>query len=236
LNETGALAGLRVLDLSNHRGQLCGRLLADMGADVIKVEPPGGDEARRIGPFFDNLTHRDRSLFFWFYNLNKRSLTLDLKHPRGAGLLLQLARGADLLIESFAPGAIDSLGLGWRALHAANPAIILLSIAPFGQTGPYRDFEADDTVLAALGGMLYVNGWPGRAPVRPWGLQAYHSSAYYAAIATMCALFARDHDGVGQWIDLSMQEATTAAVEHVAGSYFGERRVEPRRGTLHWSR
>ncbi|HEY1850135.1 MAG TPA: CoA transferase [Candidatus Binataceae bacterium] len=236
MNDSGALAGLKVLDLSNFRGQLCGRMLADMGADVIKVEPPGGDEARRLGPFVDGHPHRDRSLFFWFYNLNKRSLTLDLKHPRGADLLRQLARGADLIIESFAPGTMDAMGLGWETLHAANPALILLSIAPFGQTGPYRDFAADDTVLAALGGMLYVNGWPGRAPVRPWGLQAYHSSAYYAAIATMCALFARDRDGVGQWIDLSMQEATIAAVEHVAGSYFGAGQIEPRRGTLHWSR
>ena len=91
-------------------------------------------------------------------------------------------------------------------------------------------------VLAALGGMLYVNGWPGRAPVRPWGLQAYHASAYYAAIATMCALLARDRDGAGQWIDLSMQEATAAAVEHAAGSYFGTGQIEPRRATLHWSR
>jgi benzylsuccinate CoA-transferase BbsE subunit len=207
-----------------------------MGADVIKVEPPGGDEARRIGPYVDDIAHRDRSLFFWFYNLNKRSITVDLQHRRGVELLMRLARGADLVIESFAPGAIDAMGLGWDALHAENPALILLSIAPFGQTGPYRDFDADDTALAAMGGMLYVNGWPGRAPVRPWGLQAYHSSAYYAAIATMCALFARDRDGAGQWIDLSMQEATVAAVEHVAGSYFGEGRIEPRRGTLHWSR
>ncbi len=231
-----ALSGLRILDLSNYRGQFCGRLLADMGADVIKVEPPGGDEARTIGPFVDDVAHRDRSLFFWFYNLNKRSITLDLRHPRGAELLLQLARGADLVIESFAPGTMDAIGLGWAALHAANPALILLSIAPFGQFGPYRDFDADDTMLAALGGMLYVNGWPGHTPVRPWGLQAYHSSAYYAAIAALCALFARDRDHTGQWIDLSMQEATAAAVEHVAGSYFGEGRIEPRRGTLHWSR
>jgi benzylsuccinate CoA-transferase BbsE subunit len=147
-----------------------------------------------------------------------------------------LARSADVVIESFKPGRLREIGLGWETLNQINPALILLSIAPFGQTGPYRDFEADDTVLAALGGMLYVNGSPGRQPVRPLGLQAYHSSAYYGAIATICALFARDRDGAGQWIDLSMQEATACAVEHVAGSYFGEGRVEPRRGTLHWSR
>jgi len=236
LDEPGALNGLRVLDLTDYRGHLCARLMADMGADVIKVEPPGGDVARRIGPFLDDVPHRDRSLFFWFYNLNKRSLTLDVAGRRGAEILLELARSADVVIESFKPGRLREIGLGWETLNQINPALILLSIAPFGQTGPYRDFEADDTVLAALGGMLYVNGSPGRQPVRPLGLQAYHSSAYYGAIATICALFARDRDGAGQWVDLSMQEATACAVEHVAGSYFGEGRVEPRRGTLHWSR
>jgi benzylsuccinate CoA-transferase BbsE subunit len=234
--ESGALAGLRVLDLSTHRAHLCARLLADMGADVIKVEPPGGDEGRRIGPFYNDLPHHDRSLWFWFYNLNKRSLTLDLAHPRGRELTLALARAADVVIESFAPGEIARLGLGWEQLHRANSALILLSIAPFGQTGPYRDFEADDTIITAMAGMLYVNGSPGRPPVRPLGLQAYHSSAHYGAIATMTALLARDASGEGQWIDLSMQEATASAVEHVAGSYFGQNQVEPRRGTLHWSR
>ncbi len=236
MTTSGALAGLRVLDLSTHRAHLCARLLADMGADVIKVEPPAGDEGRRIGPFYHDLPHHDRSLFFWFYNLNKRSLTLDLARPRGRELALALARSADVVVESFAPGEIARLGLGWEQLHRANPALILLSIAPFGQTGPYRDFEADDTVITALSGMLYVNGSPGRPPVRPLGLQAYHSAAYYGAIAAMTALLARDSSGEGQWIDLSMQEATASAVEHVAGSYFGQNQVEPRRGTLHWSR
>ncbi len=236
MNNPGALSGLRVLDLSDHRGALCGRLLADMGADVIKVEPPGGDAARRIGPFLDDQPHPDRSLFFWFYNLNKRSLTLDLAHSRGAEMMLRLAASADIVIESWTPGRLDELGIGWDALHRANPALILCSIAPFGQTGPYRDFNADDTMLEALGGMLYVNGFPGQAPVRALGLQAYHSAAYYGAVATMCALFARDRDGIGQRIDVSMQEATASAVEHVSSSYFSTGLSEPRRGTLHWSR
>ncbi|HKV55993.1 MAG TPA: CaiB/BaiF CoA-transferase family protein [Candidatus Binataceae bacterium] len=236
MSEAGALNGLRVLDLTGYRAHLCGRLMADMGADVIKTEPPGGDPGRRVGPFVDDRPHPDRSLFFWFYNLNKRSLTLDLARPQGAEILMELAKSADLVIESFKPGRMREMGLGWEVLSQVNPALILLSIAPFGQTGPYRDFEADDTVLAALSGMLYVNGSPRNQPVRPLGLQAYHSSAYYAAIGAMCALFARDRDGSGQWIDLSMQEGAAAAVEHVAGSFFGEGRVEPRRGTLHWSR
>jgi len=236
VSDFGALAGLRVLDLSDHRAQFAGRLFADMGADVIKIEPPGGDHARTIGPFFNDEPHRDRSLFFWFYNLNKRSLTLDLGHHRGAELFRQLVKSADIVVESFAPGHLAAMDLGWRELHRINPALVLLSIAPFGQTGPYRDYEADDTVLTALSGMLYVNGFPGRAPVRPLGLQAYHSSSYFGAIAAMCALFARDKSGEGSWIDLSMQEATAAAVEHVAGSYFENGIAEPRRGTLHWSR
>lgn len=234
--EPGALAGLKVLDLTGHRGQLCARLLADMGADVIKVEPPGGDHARRIGPFLDDLPHRDRSLFFWFYNLNKRSLTLDLDDPRGRDILLRLARSADVVIESFRAGTPAKLGLDWPTLHRENPTLVLCSITPFGQTGPYRDFVADDTVLTAMGGMLYVNGFPGHAPVRPLGLQAYHSSAYFAAIAVMLALLARDQTAEGNWIDLSMQEATAAAVEHVAAGYFERGEAEPRRGTLHWSR
>src|ERR1017187_4646706 len=147
MTEPGALAGLRVLDLTGHRAQLCARLLADMGADVIKVEPPVGDDARRIGPFLDDLPHLDRSLFFWFYNLNKRSLTLDLNHSRGADLSLQLARSADVVIESFAPGTLDRLGRRSGTRLSKSPALVLCTIAPFGQAGPYRDFIADDTVL-----------------------------------------------------------------------------------------
>jgi benzylsuccinate CoA-transferase BbsE subunit len=236
MGESGALSGLRVLDLTDYRAQLCGRLLADMGADVIKIEPPGGDSARRIGPFVDDLPHPDRSLFFWFYNLNKRSITLNIAHKEGGEVFLAMVKSADLVIESFKPGRMDEFGLGWETLHQANPALIFLSITPFGQTGPYRNHEADDTVLTALSGMLYVNGSPGRKPVRPLGLQAYHSAAHYGAIGAMCALFARERDGLGQWLDLSMQEAAVSALEHVAGSYFGEGRIEPRRGTLHWSR
>src|SRR5207302_871776 len=147
-------AGLRVLDLADAKGALCGRLLADMGADVIKIEPPRGDQSRKYGPFFDDQVHHDKNLFFWFYNLNKRSLTLDLSRPRAVDLLKQLVCSSDVVIESYAAGTIERMGLGFEDLRAVNPAVILCSIAPFGQTGPYSDFEADDTVLAALSGML----------------------------------------------------------------------------------
>jgi len=235
LSATGALKGLRVLDLTGLKGALASRLLADMGADVIKVEPPGGDRTRSLGPFAGNQPHPDRSLSFWFYNLNKRSVTLDYQHARGAGLLLRLVESADVMIESFKPDHLAQFGLEWDELRKRNPALILCSIAPFGQTGPWRDFEADDTVLAALSGMLYVNGFPDEPPVRPLGLQAYHCAAYYGAIAIMCALFARERTGRGQWIDLSMQEAAAWGVEHVAPSYFGTGQIARRRGTLHWA-
>jgi len=230
-----ALAGLRVLDLSNLRGGLCGRMLADMGADVIKIEPPQGDPTRRLGPFAGNQPHPDRSLKFWFYNLNKRSVTLDYAHTRGAELLLQLAESADVVIESFDPGYLDRLGLSWDALHERNPALILCSLAPFGQTGPYRDYLADDTILTALGGMLFVNGFPEEPPLRPLGLQTYHVGSIFGVSAIMGALLARRHAGVGQWIDLSLHEATVASLEHVPGQFFEFGAVERRRGTLHWS-
>jgi crotonobetainyl-CoA:carnitine CoA-transferase CaiB-like acyl-CoA transferase len=230
-----ALSGLRILDLTGLRGALAGRLLADMGADVIKVEPPIGDPTRHLGPFAGDQPHPDRSLPFWFYNLNKRSVTLDYRRARGAELFLRLAESADVVIESFEPDHLAQFGLDWDQLHKRNPALILCSIAPFGQSGPWRDFEADDTVLAALSGMLYVNGYPNDPPVRPLGLQAYHCASYYAAIAIMCALFARERSGRGDWIDLSIQEAAACGVEHVAPSYFGMDQVAHRRGTLHWA-
>jgi len=207
-----------------------------MGADVIKVEPPGGDPARRIGPFLDDEPHLDRSLFFWFYNLNKRSVTLDYRRDAGLELLLRMAGSADVIIESFKPGTLEELGAGWEKLHRLNPALILCSITPFGQYGPYRDYAADDTVLTALSGMLYTCGYPKEAPVRPWGLQAYHCAAYYAAIALIGALFARERDGTGQRVDVSIQEANAAGIEHVAGNFFGARVIPGRYGSMHWAR
>lgn len=234
--EPGALDGLRVLDLTDQKGALCGRLLADMGADVIKIEPPAGDPARRIGPFFGDEPHLDRSLFFWFYNLNKRSVTLDYRRAPGRELLLRLASSADLIIESFKPGTLDGLGAGWEELHRLNPALILGSITPFGQFGPYRDYAADDTVATALGGMLYTCGYPGEPPVRPLGLQAYHCASYYAAIGIIGALFARERDGIGQQIDVSIQEANASGIEHIAGNFFGGGVIPRRYGSMHWAR
>ena len=238
MNDTtlAALADLRVLDLTDLKGALCAKLLGDMGADVIKVEPPGGDPMREIGPFLDGTPHRDRSLVFWFYNTSKRGITLDLHKPPGQEIFKRLAAKADVIIESFAPGTLASLGLGYEELKRLNSTIILTSISPFGQTGPYKDYQTSDTVAEALGGMVYVNGSPDEPPLRALGLQAYHSASFFAAIGTMSALWARDTLGEGQWVDVSMQAAVAAAVEHVAPFYHQGLGIETRRGSLHWSR
>ncbi|MGH7960815.1 MAG: CaiB/BaiF CoA transferase family protein [Candidatus Binatia bacterium] len=231
-----ALSDLRVLDLTDLKGALCAKLLGDMGADVIKIEPPGGDAMREIGPFLDGTPHRDRSLFFWFYNTSKRGITLDLHKPEGQEIFKRLVAKADVVIESFTPGTLAGLGLSYEDLKRVNPKLILTSISSFGQTGPYRDYQTSDTVAEALGGMVYVNGAPDEPPLRALGLQAYHSAACFAAIGAMSALWARDALGGGQWVDVSIQEATAAAVEQVASFYHQGLGIETRRGTLHWSR
>lgn len=234
--QPSALTGLRVLDLTDLTGALCAKLLGDMGADVLKIEPPGGDATRAVGPFLDKTPHRDRSLLFWFYNTSKRGLTLDLSQSAGQALFKQLVAKVDVVVESFTPGRLERWGLGYQTLKSINPQLVLTSITPFGQTGPYREYRGSDMVAEALGGMMYVNGAPDEAPLGALGLQAYHSASFFAAINTMSALWARDTLGEGQWVDVSMQEATAACVEHVAPFYHQGLGIEPRRGSLHWSR
>ncbi len=232
----GVLQGVRVLDLADVKGALCGKLLGDMGAEVLKVEPPGGDPMRRIGPFYRGEPHPDRSLFFWFYHTSKRGLTLNLRKPPGPELFRRLVARADIVIETFPPGTLAELGLGYEELRQINPRVILTSITPFGQSGPYRDYKTSNLVAEALGGMAYVNGFPEEPPLQSLGLQAYHSASFFAAIGTLAALWAREEIGEGQWVDVSIQEATAASVEQVSAFFHQGLGVEKRRGGLHWSR
>ncbi len=231
-----ALSGLHILDLTDLKGAMCAKLFGDMGANVIKVEPPEGDAARRIGPFLDGQPHPERSLLFWFYNTSKRGITLDLNQPAGQELVRRLVAKADVLVESAAPGTLARLGLGYEALKQINPNLVLTSITPFGQTGPYRAYRASDMVAEALGGMVWPNGFPDEPPLHALGLQAYHSASFFAAVGTLLALWTRDSLGQGQWVDVSMQEAVAGAVEHIAPFYHQGLGVESRRGSLHWSR
>ena len=231
-----ALAGLRILDLTDLKGAMCAKLFGDMGADVIKIEPPEGDATRRIGPFLDGQPHLERSLLFWFYNTSKRGITLDLNQQAGQELAKQLAAKADVLVESAAPGTLARLGLGYDELKQLNPNLVFTSITPFGQTGPYQSYRSSDIVAEALGGMIWTNGFPDEPPLHAMGLQAYHSASFFAAIGTLLALLTRDSLGEGQWVDVSIQEAVAGAVEHVAPFYHQGLGIESRRGSLHWSR
>jgi len=211
----GTLDGLRVLDLTTVPGAYCTKLLADLGADVIRVEPPAGDQSRATGPFVGDLPRPDRSIPFLFMNSNKRSITLDLETADGQALFRQLTARADIVVESWAPGYLDRLGLGYAALAHANPGIILTSITPFGRTGPYREFAATDLIGVAMGGLLRLCGFPGRAPDRPGGDQAYTLAGLYGCNGTLVALYHRDRTGQGQHVDVSMQQAVFLSTGYI---------------------
>src|SRR5207247_2796153 len=162
----------------------CSKLLADMGADVIKIEPPGGDEARRVPPFKDDSPHPEKSLYFLHFNTNKRGITLDIEKPDGRAILLELARKADVLVESYRPAQRDELGLSYQELSAGNPGLVVASITPFGDAGPWRDYKADDIAGLALGNLLYVAGEPGEPPLHPPGEIAYGMASTYGAFGS----------------------------------------------------
>ncbi|SUZ50053.1 uncharacterized protein METZ01_LOCUS2907, partial [marine metagenome] len=213
------LTGIRVLDLSGDMGVYCGKLLADVGADVIKVEPPGGDAMRRTGPFVAGADAPENSLNWRHYNTNKRSITLDLGSDAGRQLLQRLAGNADVLLESFQPGYLDSQGLGYEGLSDGNPGLVYASLTPFGKTGPYRDYKGSDLVGFAMGGYMYATGWPDTPPNKLWGLQAFHTTSNRAFIGILIALYHRMATGQGQQVDVSMQEAVTTTTEHVNTTY-----------------
>lgn len=216
---TQPLTGIRVLDLSGDLGVYCGKLMADVGADVVKVEPPGGDPMRRTGPFVDGGESPDESLHWLHYNTNKRSITLDISTDAGGALLRRLADNADVLIESFQPGYLDSTGLGYGHLGESNPGLVYASLTPFGQTGPYRDYKASDLVGFAMGGYMYATGWPHTPPNKLWGSQAYQTTSNRAFIGILIALYHRLATGQGQHVDVSMQEAVATTTEHVNTTY-----------------
>ena len=210
------LTGLRVIELADARTQFCAKLLADMGADVIAVEPPGGSAARRIGPFVDDVPDINRSLHFWYYNTSKRGVTLSLAHAEGRALFARLVAGADVVIDGAAPGALDALGSGFDAFAAAQPALIWAAITPFGQTGPYRDFTMTDLTSMAFGGPMASCGYddlPGAPPIRPEAFHSFHMGGEYAAMGVLIALLERLTSGLGQYLDVSIHEACAATTE-----------------------
>src|SRR5215469_629183 len=205
------LSPYRVIDLSDERGQLCGQILGDLGADVILVEPPGGSRARARGPFYRNIANPNQSLHFWAFNRNKRAITLDLDNADDRQRLKQLAASADFLVESADPGYFAQRGLGYADLAALNQGLIYISISAFGQNGPTAGNAAADLTLVAAGGPMMLQGDDDRPPVRIGVPQAYLHASADAAAAALIAHHQRVQSGLGQHIDVSAQEAVSIA-------------------------
>jgi crotonobetainyl-CoA:carnitine CoA-transferase CaiB-like acyl-CoA transferase len=207
-NGGGMLSPYRVLDLTDEKGLLCGKLLGDLGADVIKIEKPGGDPARKIGPFHHDDPDPEKSLFWFAFNTSKRGITLDIEKPEGKEIFKNLVENTDVVVESFSPGYMDKLGLGYSALQKIKSDIIMVSVTPFGQTGPYKDYKTGDIVAWALGGYLYVFGDDDRPPIRiSHHSQAYLHAAAEAATGAVMALYYREITGEGQYVDVSIHES-----------------------------
>src|SRR5713226_7793214 len=206
MSGAGFLEGVRVLDFSQGiAGPACSKLLAEWGADVIKVERPGlGDAARHWGPFAGDEVGLEQSLLFHYLNGNKHSVTLDLKDRHSDAMLWDLVRWADVIVENFAPATADRLGITYAAMVRVNPAIIMVSITNFGQWGPYRDLEATEIVEYALSGLMYHIGDYGREPIVHGAPQAEYVAALNAANGALAAILVRDATGIGQHVDVSI--------------------------------
>lgn len=204
----------RVIDLSDDRGIFCGKILADLGAEVIKIEPTYGDPARRIGPFINEVPGIENSLYWQLYSANKKSIALDIHSNEGKEILLKLISSSDILIESFTPGTLDAIGLGWNTLKSINSQLIQVSITPFGQTGPYRNYLATDITGSALSGFAYLTGDSDRAPVRVSVPQFWLLGGATGAAGAMIALQSRVRSNIGQLVDVSCQESLTRTLSH----------------------
>ena len=215
----GVLEGVRVLEVGGEIGAWCGKMLGDMGADVVKVEPPTGDPSRGYEPFYENEPGLDRSLFFWHYNTSKRGITLDLEKDRGREVFRELVAKADVVVDGSPAGHLRSLGLGYSDIRNMSPSIIMASMTPFGQDGPYSGYAATDLTAMAFGGPVWSSGYDDHEipPVRGGGNQAYHTVCHYAVIGVMTALIHRQFTGVGQYIDANMHASLNVSTE--SGSY-----------------
>ncbi|MEE9254081.1 MAG: CoA transferase, partial [Pseudomonadales bacterium] len=203
----GPLEGLRIIDLTRGvAGPYATKLIADYGADVVKLEPPGGDPARRFGPFVNDEPHGERSGLFLHLNTNKRSMIVDPSSDDGAQTIRTLTADADMLIEDYAPGEPQMWGWGWNTLSELNGSLVMASITPYGQSGPYRDYRASELTLQAMSGPLCANGHQDREPLKLAGHYAQSHAGCVAALATLIALRRAEGSGQGDWIDIALHE------------------------------
>lgn len=204
-----ALEGIRALEISQgFAAPYCTKSMAGFGAEVIKVEDPsGGDSFRSSGPFLDHEPHRETSAPFLYLNTGKKSVTLNLQSPSGVETFKRLVEKADVLVEDLPPGSMAHMGLGYETLKGINPSLVMASITGFGQSGPYRDYKSNSMISYAVTGLMYMNGEPGREPLTGSGHIPEYEAAVHAYNAILAALFWREEDGEGQYIDVSVMEA-----------------------------
>lgn len=211
-DRAGLLEGYRVLDLTGDLGWLAGKIMGDLGADVIKIEPPGGDPGRKTGPFYHDLPDPEKSLYWWAYNNNKRGITLDITTVTGHEIFKKLAQKAHFVLESFPPGFMADQGLSYLKLREENPAIIFTSVTPYGQSGPYSGYRASDIEIMAASGLMSVLGSPDRPPLRTSLPQSCMWAGMSAAMGALIAHQHRGQTGEGQYVDVSAQAATLWAM------------------------
>jgi crotonobetainyl-CoA:carnitine CoA-transferase CaiB-like acyl-CoA transferase len=201
------LSHCRALDLTDDKGFLCGKILADLGVDVIKLEKPGGDSSRSIGGFWHDDPDPEKSLYWFAYNSNKRGITLDIEKADGREIFKKLVKTSDFVIESYPPGYMDGLGIGYTALSEIRSDIIMASITPFGPGGPYQDYKDSDIVVMGMSGTLYQTGESDGPPVHISMPQACLHAGADAAVGCMMAYYHREMTGEGQQVDVSMQQS-----------------------------
>jgi crotonobetainyl-CoA:carnitine CoA-transferase CaiB-like acyl-CoA transferase len=230
-----ALAHIRVLDLTHHvAGPYCTKLMAGYGAEVIKIErPTWGDPMRGVGPFCADPPSPETSIFFLWLNTGKKSVTLNLKSERGRSLFLEMVRTVDLVVENFSPRVMPRLGLEYHTLRALKPSLVMTSISNFGQTGPYRDYRAEEIVAYALGGLMYLTGDPDKPPLRAGPSLAQYTAGMNAYIASLMALYQAKLTGVGQHADVSIQESAIDNIEVSLVEHLHLGKVARRRGDEH---
>jgi formyl-CoA transferase len=231
--DKGPLAGIRVIDIGTMvAGPVAATLLADLGADVIKIEQPGrGDSLRHIGPAVQG-----ESLWWNVEGRNKKSVTLDLHHPEGQRILKEMLKHADVLVENFRPGILGKWNLSWEYLKQVNPRLVMLSVSGYGQTGPYANRAGYDRIALAMGGTLNATGYPDRAPVKLGTAMADYSTALFGAYGIMVALYHRDtRGGEGQQIDLSLYETVFRFTDVMVTAYDKMGLPRERTGNLHFA-
>lgn len=224
-----------MLDLANETAGYCTKILADLGARVIRVEKPQGDDARKRGPFIENSSGAKESLSFLNDNINKENITLNLFSEKGREIFRRLITKIDILVETFPPGLLVDLDLDCESLRSLNPGLIHASVTPFGDRGPRKHYKACDLVLSAYGGQMKVCGSPDGSPLKVHGNQSFYSGSLFAAIAVLLALRKRARTGMGDHLKISLQGSVTATLEHVVFRHFMEGSVPQRKGSLHWN-